>query len=373
MKVALILGTNAGQADIIDYLNHNGWETHACSHKRIGPGCDLAHYFHLVSTIDVDAVTELTKQISADIVYSISSDSAITTATQVSEQLGLPTLLNTKLIDLFNNKNDFRAFLNTNEIGSVNFLTVTRQTLASIVWDDFPCVVKPTNAQGQRGVQLVENAKDLIESLEKAIEYSSNGEAIIEEYLNGAEFSTNVIVQNGEILINEFSDRIIFGSEFFGLPKGHGLPITYIDDVQLAVAKNYVIKIIESLQITDAVLYIQMKLKDGEPKIIEIAPRLDGCHIWRLVKHYRGVDLREWAIKTLLGEKIDSAEYKTKPDSKRSELLFHHIPTREHFSLSKLNLPKDPIFEEFRYKEGEEITPINGKLEVAGYYIIDEV
>ena len=37
MKRVLILGTNAGQADIIDYLKRENWEVHACAYKREGP------------------------------------------------------------------------------------------------------------------------------------------------------------------------------------------------------------------------------------------------------------------------------------------------------------------------------------------------
>lgn len=369
MKVALVLGTNAGQADLIDLLNSKGWETHACSNKRIGPGCDLAHKFHLVSTTDVKAVSELATQIKADIVYSISSDSAITTATKVSEQLMLPTLLNSDIIDLFNNKDQFRAFLNSHNIGTVNFITVSKDRIDNIEWNSYPCVVKPTNSQGQRGVRLVENAEQLTNAVSEAIMFSSNGQAIVEEYLNGEEFSTNVIVQNGQILLNEFSDRIVFGNQFFGLPKGHGLPITYIDSNQLDIANQYVEKIITALNINDAVLYIQMKLKDNQPKVIEIAPRLDGCHIWRLIKHHRNIDLREWALNTLLGEKIDTQAYTKTSKFSRSELIFHHLPTSEKFSVNKLKLPKNPVYEEFRYSEGEDITPINGKLEVVGYYV----
>ena len=80
---ALILGTNAGQADMIGYLKQNGWEVHACGYRREGPGCDLADKFHLVDTLDIEAVKKLTTDIQPDIIYSVSSDSAIKTVTKV--------------------------------------------------------------------------------------------------------------------------------------------------------------------------------------------------------------------------------------------------------------------------------------------------
>src|SRR5690554_7746632 len=371
MKKALILGTNAGQEDIINYLNETGWETHACGYKKEGPGCDLAHHFHLVNTVDLEAVKELVQKVGADILYSVSSDSAITTATKVSEELGMPHLLDGKMIDLFNNKHEFRDFLNTHDVGYTKYVKVNQENRSSVDWDIFPCVVKPTNSQGQRGVQLVNDKNSLPEALKLAFESSKDGEAIIEEYLDGAEFSSNIIVQDGEIILNEFSDRIVFGTEYFGLPKGHRIPITYINDKQLKTAQTYVEKIVEKLNIENAVLYIQMKLKGDEPRVIEIAPRLDGCHIWRLIKHTRGIDLREFAIKCLLGEKIDVSNYITDVDN-YAVLQFYHLPTTERFDLNKLNVIPNAYFSEYRYENGECIVPINGRLEVVGYCVYDE-
>lgn len=372
MKKVLILGANAGQADIIEYLNQIGWETHVCGHKKEGPGCDLAHKFYLVNTLDLEAVENLALDLNVDFIYSISSDSAITSATKVSEKLGLPYLLGGKYIDLFNSKTAFREFLNTNKIGVTKFISVNKINKISVTWNDFPCVVKPKDSQGQRGVQFVESEIEMRKAIDIAISLSISKEAIVEEFIDGHEFSTNVIVQDGAILLNEFSDRIVFEKKYFGLPKGHGLPITYVNEKQLEIARSYVNKIIEKLKIQNAVLYIQMKLKGDEPRIIEIAPRLDGCHIWKLIKHYRGIDLRMYAIKCLLGEKIDTSKYIQFPNIKRSVLEFYHLPPKEIFSLDKLNIKRNTAFTQFRYSEGERVLSINGKFEVVGYSINDE-
>src|SRR5690606_2948580 len=161
MKKALILGTNAGQADIINYLNEQGWETHACGYKREGPGCDLAHFFHLVNTIDIEAVKSLAKRLNVDIIYSVSSDSAITSATKAAADLGLPFLLGSETIDLFNNKHQFRDFLNQRTIRFTRYILVNQQDQNSLDGNVFPCVVKPTNSQGHRRVALVEHNESL--------------------------------------------------------------------------------------------------------------------------------------------------------------------------------------------------------------------
>ncbi|WP_035337083.1 ATP-grasp domain-containing protein [Dokdonia sp. PRO95] len=364
-KIALILGTNAGQADLITYLNSIGWETHACSNQRVGPGCDLADYFHLVNIVNLEEVKDLAVNIKADLVYSISSDIAITAATKVSEDLGLPRLLNSEILDLFNNKNLFRDFLNSNNIGNVVFKKIDNPD--NLDWTIFPCVVKPVDSQGQRGVVLINNPEDLKLAVEKAIEISISKRAIIEEFLDGEEFSSNVIVQNGEILVNEISDRIVFDNNYFGLPKGHAIPPEYVDEQQITISKKYIKEIVNLLEIKDAVLYVQMKLSNGVPKIIEIAPRLDGCHIWRLIKIHRNLDLRKLVIDLCLNNKIDLQ--KNEIVKGRSILEFYHLPTVEKFSKEKLEKRSNLEFSEFRYSEGDNITPINGKLEVVGYSV----
>ncbi len=366
MKKALILGTNAGQADIIEYLTENGWEVHACGHQKAGPGCFLSHEFHLVDTLDVSAVTDLARNLKVNIVYSVSSDSAIRTATKVAEELNLPVLLNSKTIDLFHYKEQLREFLNQNNISKVAFKVLTSIDQLK-EWSKFPCVVKPSDSQGQRGVRLVHNEQEFHGAVTQAFRHSQTSTVIVEEYLEGVEFSTNIIVQDGELLVNEFTERLVFGPEYFGLPEGHSIPVRNISSETVKEAEDMVNQLVSTLRISDAVLYIQMKATTHGPKIIEVAPRLDGCHIWRLIKFAKGHDLRRHAIDCLTRVKIDHPVVVSPP--KKLTLKFHHMPTGTGFSEKTLILPKDYLYNEYRYKEGETIQPVNGRLEVVGYYI----
>lgn len=364
MKKALILGTNAGQADIIRFLKEQGWEVHACGYRREGPGCDLADEFHLVNTIDVDAVTELAKTISPDIVYSVSSDSAIKSVTKVSERLGLPHYLNSEIIDLFDKKESLRRFLNENDISKVEFTTYKSVEEADS-WTTFPCVVKPSDSQGQRGVVLIYKKEDFKEAIENAIKWSNTKTAIVEEYLEGVEFSTHLIVQDYKILVNEFTERYVHGVKYFGLPKGHGIPVRNITKEAIDQARVMVEKLVTALHLKDALLYVQMVATKKGPRIIEIAPRLDGCHIWRLLSIARGYDLRDYAIKGLLGEKI----VHNPTDKGAYSLYFYQQPFGTPFKRSDWNNNQQVEFQEFRYNDGEEIVRINGRLEVVGYYV----
>ncbi len=364
---ALILGTNAGQADIIRYLKSNNWEVHACSHKQEGPGCLLADQFHLVNIIDVEEVSTLANKIKVDLVYSVSSDLAIKTVTTVSEKLKLPHFLNSEIIELFDKKELLRQFLNEKDICKVAYTSYTNLEDASS-WNIFPCVVKPTDSQGQRGVQLIEDPNKYMKAVEEAIASSKSRTAIVEEYFQGVEFSSNIVVQSGELIVNEFTERYVHGKEYFGLPKGHGIPVRNIRAELLEEATSMISRMIMQLEIQDAILYVQMVATDKGVRIIEVAPRLDGCHIWRLIKTARGFDLRQYAIDALMGKKISHAS----SDRGNYSLYFDQIKAGLVFNKSLLPPTENASFHEYRYVDGEEVVKINGRLEVVGYYIVKD-
>lgn len=366
MKTALILGTNAGQADIIKYLMSKNWTVHACGHVNSGPGVELADHFHLADIVDESIIIRLAEKINPDIIYSVSSDLGINTATRVSEKLGLPHLLNSELIDLFHYKDKLRSWLNEHNLSTVAFNYVTSPE-ESESWSIFPCVVKPVDSHGQRGISLVYHKDELASAVSSALNQSVSSAVIIEEYLEGVEASSHVIIQDGNCIIKEFTERYVHPLPFIGLPSGHAIPIRNADAEQLHEASNLIENLIDALNVSDAVLYIQFKFTPNGPKIIEIMPRLDGCHIWRLIQHSKGYDLREYAIKCLTGEKINHrAEI---DDPQPYTLLFHQIKSGEPFYKAHLNVNENMAYNEFRYNDGDIVTTTNGRLEVAGYYL----
>lgn len=366
MKKILVLGTNENQADMMLLLCDLGWEVHSCGYKKEGKGSMVAHKFHLVDTADIKAVEQLAKKLKVEYIYSVASDTNIRTATIASENLGLPVMLDSSLIDLFHHKDYLRIFLNRHNIGFVEFSKIESPE-DTVNWNVFPCVVKPTDSQGQRGVQLIKDKSQLMEAITASLASSKSKTALVEEFLEGTEVSTNIIIQDGKVLLNEFTERLVFDDKSFGLPRGHSIPVRSVIESEIRKARKMVERMIFELGILDAVLYIQLKMTPKGPKIIEVAPRLDGCHIWRLLKLSRGYDIQELTIKLLTKEKINE-DFDLLP-KKKLTLKFHHLPTGTIFSENRLNLPESCIYNDYRYKEGETIQPINGRLEVVGYYI----
>lgn len=368
MKTILVLGTNAGQADLIRYMKAQGWRVISCAHQQGGPGEALSDQFFPVNIIDVDAVAKLAQDVNADLIYSISSDLAMTTAVRVSEMLNKPHFYDSNLIDLFNKKHRLRDHLNRAGLSTVAYREINDPSEIA-GWAEFPCIVKPVDAQGQRGVAKVENADDLHAAVEDASRASKiDSRVIVEQFLSGVEISCNLLVRSGEIVIDELSERLVHSGPLMGIPKGHLVPCYNVGAAEQDAARKLAHDIVRSLEIENGCLYFQMKITPHGPKIIEIAPRLDGCHMWHVIRHARKIDFLAETINCLTGEPPATAREIEDPDA-TYELMFQQTPPGVAFDHADFPVPGDALYHEYRYNDGETVLPVNGRREVVGYYI----
>jgi biotin carboxylase len=363
----LILGTNSGQLDLIKTMKELGWYVIGCSNRSDEVGVKYTDKFYEVDIRDIEAVSKIAADNDVNLVYSVSSDTAIKSVVQVSSKLNLPTFYSEELIRLLDNKQDLRSFLNNMKLSIVNYVEVD-DVDDSNKWNTFPCIVKPSNAQGQRGVKKVNSAYELKNSVIEAKQFSSNNTAVIEDFLDGVEISCNVLVSNGQIVFDILSERLTYNDEYFGIPKGHLIPCVNIDEDTKKEAVELVSNVVKALKIENGPLYFQMKATTNGVKIIEIAPRLDGCHMWRLIQHATNRSFLVETIEVLLNKHQSMQRVQLK-NNKYYELIFQHSKPSQIFEEKSFPIPVGALYHEYRYSKGEAINIINGKKEVVGYYI----
>jgi phosphoribosylamine-glycine ligase len=370
-KTILVLGTNAGQADLIRHMKDRGWRVIGASPVVGEPGqafCDVVEHINIV---DLDALEAAAKKHSVDLVYSISSDVAMRSVVALSERMGLPHFYDTDFINLLDNKAALRGFLVEHDLGPVPFIQVGNAADAA-GWTTYPCMVKPTDGQGQRGVVRIDDASGLDAAITQAIGFSHSGQAIVEGFLDGVEISCNVMVCGGEVRMKVLSERLVHGPHAVGVPSGHLVPPLNVSADNQAAAIDLVERIIAAFGTRDGVLYFQMIVTPEGPRVIEIAPRLDGCHMWRLVKAARGADKIAMAMDCLTGE-APVATMTNNGEGVQTrgimELMFQQVPPATAFDPADFPAPEDAIYHEYRYAKGETLRPINGILEVVGYYV----
>ena len=365
---ALILGTLAGQVDAIEVLRAAGWSVYTCGHRREGPGVEAADEFFLVDILDVEAVAALADRLGVDIVYSVGSDIAMPTVARVSERLGLPMFHSVEITDTLQRKDLLRDALDRAGLSPVQ-----HRTLASTAdlegFSTFPAIVKPSDSQGQRGITVVETLDEARSVVETALGFSNSGTAIIEEWLDGPEISVHVFVVDGVVRFFLPSDRYVWKGELIGVASGHAMPAHALDDATRPALERLVQDFATSLGIETGPLYFQLILTENGPRIVEVASRLDGCHLWRLTEQHTGFNLMAACFSVLAGEPwVDPEPW---DDRITDELHFYLGPPNRPFHLADYLPPADTVvtYQEPQVDEGDLPRDANGVVSRLGYYM----
>lgn len=361
MKKILILGVAPVQEDAIKKLKSMGYEVHAIAMKKDGPGADEADYFSEINFVDIDKVKSYVKSNGIDIIYSVGSDIAMPIVSRVSEDLGMNYFTSHTTANICNNKNIMRE-VTKNMRGSVSY-EITDKPLNSINID-YPVFVKPSDSQGQRGISLVSDSTKLESAITKALENTRNGYAIIEKYIDGYEISVNCYVVKGQVKFLKVSKRDTW-SEYEGLIHRHIIDDSLhypLEDIR-EVINNH----IKAVGITDGPAYAQMKIEDNKAYIIEITPRLDGCHMHKLIKYNNGIDLLELTFKHLIEGELPDLKSTKEQENVVLEFLCEKPNTLVDYDKFHVNSLAFEIYH--YYKQGAMIKPINGVYDKVGFCI----
>ncbi|QEN03236.1 ATP-grasp domain-containing protein [Thiospirochaeta perfilievii] len=171
----------------------------------------------------------------------------------------------------------------------------------------FPLVVKPVDSMGARGVVRVNSINELKDNVFNAIKFSRTSRAIIEEYIDGPEFSLDALIINGEVHILGFADRIIEFPPYF-VEMGHNIPTNISEEDKKSIIEVFS-KGIKSLGIDYGCAKGDMKLSENGPVIGEIAARLSGGYMsgWTF-PYSSGIDLIKGGIQLSLGQDVTILE-----------------------------------------------------------------
>lgn len=366
MKV-LILGIGYAQKDAMLVLAELGHKVVACSNTELGSARENCDEFFLVDIKDINQVMLLAQQTQVDLVYSMGSDLATPTISKVSEMLNLPHFVTYEDSLNMHDKGRSRHTLSFEHSLSLKYAII--EETADIRWSHYPCMVKPIDSQGQRGVSYCLTPEELTINSEIAISFSPTKRAIVEEYIDGQEYSANAYLVGGQLVFCFITKRISHPEYPGGIIKEHIWEGTsYPWEAQF---KEKLLNISALFRVLNGPLYIQFKVNSGgEVKIVEITPRLDGCHLWRLIFVAFGIDLRGICFKHLMGEAVPISILRdAQPlSNKRLRLAYMGCPPDTRIDYLVWRDTHSVYYEEY-YQQGESAYSTNGYLEKAGYWI----
>jgi biotin carboxylase len=232
-------------------------------------------------------------------------DLAVPTVAQVAGELGLPAH-SIELARLVTDKSAMRRRCRELGLGGpvsaeVRSLDEARQAACAI---GFPCVVKPRDAWGSRGVTVVMGENGIEDAHREACRHSFSGGLLVEELMTGTESSVEGFVDGeGRLHILGICDK-----KKSDLPYRYDVELHYpshFDPPQILAIREYVSALVRGFGIRMGLIHTELMVKGQDIKLIETAGR--GCGgnvIGRLIPAITGLDVLGAWIRQALGERV---------------------------------------------------------------------
>ena len=210
-KKLLILAGAAVHCKVVQAAREMGVYTIVTDYLENSPAKKIADESWLLNITDIDGIVERCKKEKIDGVLNFCIDPAQIPYQKICKRLNFPCYGDEIQFFRLTNKPAFKSFC-------MNFgLDVIPEYSEEDIKSglaEFPVFVKPSDSRGSRGQSVCHSIDEVSKAIELAKRESSNGEAVIEKYMEGKQdFSMTYIVCNGKPYLSRTCDRYLGKAE----------------------------------------------------------------------------------------------------------------------------------------------------------------
>lgn len=168
----------------------------------------------------------------------------------------------------------------------------------------YPVIVKPRDNSGSRGVKLCRTKEELEQSMAEALEYSKLDSVLVEEFIEGPEYSIEGLHYDGKSEVIQFTEKKT--TEFpYNVELGHIQPANISEENKQKI-REIVVMIGKALKFENCPSHTELKINERGIFVIETSPRLGGDYITStLTPLSTGVNLEDELLKISLCETIN--------------------------------------------------------------------
>lgn len=194
-------------------------------------------------------------------VVSIASDLAVITVNYIAEKLGLISNEPENSI-IYTNKYKMRKAFEIAGVKVPKFNNVGLGENVNLENFQFPVIVKPTDRSGSRGITKVEKKEEIAHAIAIACENSFEKRAIIEEFIEGEEYSCECISYKGKHYFLTTTKKFTTGAPNF-IETGHIQPSGLTTNQEEKV-KSEIFKALDALKIQNGPSHSEFKIDKME-------------------------------------------------------------------------------------------------------------
>ena len=301
MKKFFVIGGGKLQVDFIKTIKKQGYLVYVFDYNTKCEGAKLADKFYCISIDAMDEILEIAKKEKPVAIHTVATEAGNVTACYIGEKLGLntnsyETALNTT------DKDRMKKVFDKHNIPSAKAYRLYKKSDFEKYNIDYPFVVKASDRSAGRGVCLVNSFNEFEIAYADAYKESINKIVLIEEYIQGKQYSVETISQNGEHKIVAITEEY-FDNEIFFVESQHLIPARVGLEINTTI-ETLTHKILNNFNINFGACHLELRIKDHKIQIIEIASRMGG---WRdvLVSLAYELDYLSLIIDSVVGNSIN--------------------------------------------------------------------
>jgi biotin carboxylase len=358
-KKLMVVGCGLSQIPTFESAKKNNIKTIGVDGSPNAPYKDMADIFEVADIKNINDVLQVARKHTIDGIVVPGTDFPLTGA-YVADKMGLPGI-SIETARICENKYLQRKKLKDNGFYVPESILLNHNIINLLrhkIHENFlkgKCIIKPIDNMAARGVIAFDIDKvsdtELKDITDEALFYSRSKKYIIEEFIEGMEFSVDSLVCGGEVFIFAFADRH-FSLYPYMIEIGHTMPSVISKKIREEIGNEF-IRAVKVLGIDNGAAKGDIKLTKNGIMIGEIAARISGGYLsgWTTpltCGYYPHDDL----IKISLGEKpmFPSLKY----EGYSAERVFLSIPgiVKEYITTKKTKCLKEM---KLYHKIGEEI------------------
>lgn len=303
MKRLLVIGASSLQLPAIIRAKEKGYLVAVADRDSSAIGVSHAHVFYKVSTRDIDGILGAAKDFGANGIITLATDMPMQAVANAVEELNLPGISRLTALKTTDKAQMIRAF-SDHKVPIPSFCVVENERELEHVDVGFPCIIKPVDNSGSRGVILAYNTEQLVEGYKYSVQFSDRGTVIVEEYLEGMEVSVETMTFSGRTHILAITDKVTSGAPHF-VELGHSQPSRLPKERQMEIGK-LAIQAVEAVGLASGPAHVEIMVTQQGPKLIELGARMGGDYIAsHLVPLSTGIDMVGATIDLLTGGEPD--------------------------------------------------------------------
>ncbi|MDX6505619.1 MAG: hypothetical protein QOG06_263 [Gaiellaceae bacterium] len=303
-------------------------------------------------------------------VATMGSDQAVLPTAQLAERIGLPGLP-VETARTVADKRRMRAAFDRRKVRCPKGREATTFEEAEQAFHQLgpPVVVKPVDGSAQRGVTEVREERELSDAVDRALAASRTGALVLEQYLDGDEFTVNGFLLEGQYFPMSVTRRLLHPPPPLGVCVAHRYPSLLKNEAPLFELAHQASL---AVGLHTGPSYVQVRMRDGQPWAIEVGARLGGGKDAELAKLVTGFDAIRanvlWTLGQLRREDLEPGE----PRAQVGQVRFVVAPPGRIVRLDTTPaLALEGVHEAGWYwREGMTLPPLTSGAERLGYLLL---